>query len=268
MKKQLLTLSAVCLLLIASCSKSNDAPKQPDTPLHKLIDSKYIGFSGDGPTGLTVDYNAYKNGGDLDQALINAAQQTVNPPYNYKSIRVDGANLITTFKNDNQPITYKFNPRSQYAGDLKVLRPWKGKIIITKTNKLISQVDFDKGVNIQLNSGTSGDQVTLLSRTVTEDVIIGTFDVKSNKPETIYVYFTVQSNVDVSIRVEYEMDLGLYGFQKIQFANSTGGIPPKITNIGNNTQQYVREIFQSYVRDSLEEFLTRWYMQTHVAPKL
>jgi len=74
-------LSAICLLIVASCSKSNNEPEQLKTPLHSIMDSKYINIIPD--QYLEVYFNSYSNGGDLDKKTFDAATATVNAPYNY-----------------------------------------------------------------------------------------------------------------------------------------------------------------------------------------
>jgi len=165
--------------------------------------------------------------------------------------------------------SFYFPIGSQYYKDVNTTRKWIGNLIVLKNIKLVSAADFDKGVNVRIVQNNTLDRVKILSRRVSDEVIVTKFEITSDNPiSTLGVNYTVQANVDVSLRIEYEMDLNLYGFNTISFSPAYNAVPPIVTNIGNNTAQFTGFTEESMVKTALEEFLVSWYYRKYVLPQL
>jgi hypothetical protein len=270
--KPILSLLLITALIATSCTKKGDNGIVIPDVLTKAISSQYI-HGGTDVNIYRIEFSTYKPGEDCDKAVFNAALEAVQGGSGIDKVTVVGTNITMDFVKGSSVQPAKISLTSGSALDLAVNKDWKwkGRLVISKQNSFLSEDDFMKAVNIDVSGVNTGDVAQVTDKFVAGDSMYIEYALTSFNPEhSLTVFYDMQANTPVTLKSQFKIDCLIPGFiypQSIVAIDiSTRLTAPKQKDLGNGVTSYSQRVFDSWVTQSLSEYIAVRYFSEKFYP--
>lgn len=269
-------MTAISLL---SCSKSEEngsneevRPSTPLTPLHEVIDSKYILVL---PDYLDVDYTKVDSNGEITKKILDAATKTITQNNNFNNVYIKGKTLGFIFRRGKsaQPSTISLNSSSNLYKEVTKNWSWNGVVTIRKQNALITKDQYEQMVKLNVRAFTSFEQASVLSKVTSGDVMVVKFALAKNKTaDRQKLSYDLQTSTPITFTPQFEINCLIPGFYDRQtdvlVDIPDGPAKPAQRDLGAGVTSYTQDMDGGNATDALNFAIARQYYQRYVVPTL
>lgn len=276
MKRSILL--AFAALTLFSCSKSGGSsneevkPVPPLTPVHEVIDSRYIQVL---PDYLDVDYTKVDPNGEISKKLIDAAIKTITQSNSFNNVYVKGKTLSFIFRRGKsiQPSTISLNSSSDLYKEVTKNWSWNGVVTIRKQNALITKEQYEQMVKLNVKAFTTFEQASVLSKVTNGDVMVIKFALANNKTaDRQTLSYDLQASTPITFTPQFEINCLIPGFYDRQtdvlVDIPDGPAKPAQRELGAGVTSYTQDMDGGNVTDALNFAIAKQYYQKYVVPNL
>ncbi|WP_345954766.1 hypothetical protein [Mucilaginibacter sp. PAMB04168] len=274
-----LILLAVTAFMLSSCSKSGGSgsteevkPTAPLTPVHEVIDSKYIAVY---PDYLDIDYTKVDPNGEITKKLIDAAIKTINQSNSFNNVYVKGKTLGFIFRRGKsaQPSTISLNSSSNLYKEVTKNWSWNGVVTIRKQNILITKEQYEQMVKLNVKAFNTFEQASVLSKVTSGDVMVIKFALAKNKTADKQILsYDLQASTPITFTPQFEINCLIPGFYDRQtdvlVDIPDGPAKPAQRDLGAGVISYTQDMDGGNATDALNFAIARQYYQRYVVPNL
>jgi hypothetical protein len=273
-----LILLAFTALTLSSCSKSGGGsteevkPSAPLTPLHEVLDSKYIAVY---PDYLDIDYTKVDPNGEITKKLLDAATKTITQSNNFNNVYIKGKTLGFIFRRGKsaQPSTISLNSSSNLYKEVTKNWSWNGVVTIRKQNTLITKEQYEQMVKLNVRAFTTFEQASVLSKVTSGDVMVIKFALAKNKTaDKQMMSYDLQASTPITFTPQFEINCLIPGFYDRQtdvlVDIPDGPAKPAQRDLGAGVTSYTQDMDGGNATDALNFAIARQYYQKYVVPNL
>lgn len=270
---------AFAALMLFACSKSGGSgsteevkPSTPLTPLHEVLDSKYIAVY---PDYLDVDYTKVDPNGEITKKLLDAATKTITQSNNFNNVYIKGKTLGFIFRRGKslQPSTISLNSSSSLYKEVTKNWSWNGVVTIRKQNTLITKEQYEQMVKLNVRAFATFEQASVLSKVTSGDVMVIKFALAKNKTaDKQMLSYDLQASTPITFTPQFEINCLIPGFYDRQtdvlVDIPDGPAKPAQRDLGAGVTSYTQDMDGSNATDALNFAIARQYYQRYVVPNL